>query len=887
MSALDEFLGRLKAMPAAQSKEIVEQANKYTKDMLWCPNVVREGGEAAGEVAPQILAEESEADELLYGGEAGGGKTDLLIGSALNRHRSSLLLRRLNAEVEGLADRIEEILTERGFTTPRKLYNSSLHTWKIRGRVIKLGGCQFLADRKKYQGRPRDLIAFDELANFLEAQYRFIIAWNRSTIPGQRVRVIAATNPPVTPEGLWIVKYWGAWLDPNHPSPAAPGELRWYTTIDDLDVEVDGPGPVQVDGVPLLDKAGHPIFPKSRTYIPAELVDNPDLVETGYGARLHALPGPLKAAMAEGDFSRGLVDDEWQVVPSDWIEQAMARWHEDGGARTPMTAIGVDIAQGGCFDDQTEILTDRGWLPFETIMGTEKVLTLNGMTAEWGSITQLHRYWHDGPMNLLDRPDLSFCITDNHQLLAKYPRGKWAIRRYDALPGAFVMPRATEWVGGNPENIEFESRYEMPNGGIRLKRWPFSFEDWARFLGWFIAEGCAFRENRKGGRWRINIAQKKGPKLERIAALLKRMGIIARRPASRSGMEFSINHIGEHLALTCGIHAANKRVPAYIKNASPCIIRAFLEEYRLGDGSVNSKGVASYVTTSKGLADDLQEVLAKLGRAGKMAVRQEAGSRFLIGNRSVVRKHRVYVVTERSAGSDCYILKLQVQRVRYRGFVYCVSTPLKTILVRRKGTVMWSGNSDQTVLAPRHGGWFARLQVFKGIDTPDGPSVAGLIFMTMRNGCEVILDVGGGYGGSTRDHLKQAFSPTLFNGAEAGMGRDRTGMIKFANRRAEAWFRLRDALDPNYGSNLALPPDTELKAELAAPRWKNTLSGALLEAKESIKSRISRSTDRADAVVMAWFARGKTNLVRNVIPGLQTKAIVSARRPPRWGRSGG
>jgi hypothetical protein len=78
-----------------------------------------------------------------------------------------------------------------------------------------------------------------------------------------------ASNPPTTAEGLWVVKYWGPWLDITHPNPAKPGELRWFTTVAGEDREVAGPGPHLI--------YGEPIYARSRTFIRATLSDNPDL----------------------------------------------------------------------------------------------------------------------------------------------------------------------------------------------------------------------------------------------------------------------------------------------------------------------------------------------------------------------------------------------------------------------------------------------------------------------------------------------------------------------------------------------------------------------------------------------------------------------------------
>lgn len=210
------------------------------------------------------------------------------------------------------------------------------------GRTVRFGGCQFEDDKERYKGTPYDLYGFDEIGDFTFTQYKFITAWNRSTKPGQRCRIVCAGNPPTRPEGLWIVQYWGAWLDPNHPNPAKPGELRWYIRgAGDEDIEVDGPGPHSVDW------EREEVFAKSRTFIPSSLSDNPDLANTGYRRMLDSLPIELRRAYRDGDFGAGIQDDDWQVIPTAWIEAAQQRWENVIPRRTQMTAMAVDVAPGG------------------------------------------------------------------------------------------------------------------------------------------------------------------------------------------------------------------------------------------------------------------------------------------------------------------------------------------------------------------------------------------------------------------------------------------------------------------------------------------------------------------------------------------------------------
>jgi hypothetical protein len=323
---LDGLLGKLAALPAAEKQRLADLAHKQLGAPAWVPNV-----------GPQSAAYDSPADELFYGGAAGSGKSDLGIGLALTQHRRALILRRVNKDAVKLVERASAILGHRDG------YNGQLQRWRLGegddARLIEFAGCEYEDDKQRFKGDPHDLIHFDEGTDFTYTQYRFIIGWNRSTVPGQRCRIVVASNPPTSPEGLWVIKHWGPWLDPMHARPAQPGELRWFTTSPDgADIEVDGPGPHLL--------GGEKVLARSRTFIPGKLADNPDLRETGYAAVLAGLPEELRRAYRDGDFSASIKDDEFQVIPTAWIEAAQKRW-KPTPPRAHMTAVGLDVAQGG------------------------------------------------------------------------------------------------------------------------------------------------------------------------------------------------------------------------------------------------------------------------------------------------------------------------------------------------------------------------------------------------------------------------------------------------------------------------------------------------------------------------------------------------------------
>lgn len=286
---------------------------------------------------PQSMAYESTADIIGYGGAAGGGKTDLACGKSLTQHRKVGVFRLNGTELTGVIDRFTELIGG------RQGYNGKDNIWRTRRAdgvtvQIEFGSFPNLGDEKKYQGRPHDLLIFDEAANMRQEQVRFLLGWLRTTIPGQRCQALLTFNPPTTAEGRWIIDYFGPWLDKKHPNPAKPGELRWFATVDGKDIEVES-GEV-------FEHNGEQIKPLSRTFIPSRISDNPYLMGTGYMATLQSLPEPLRSQMLNGDFQAGMEDDPWQVIPTTWVDAAMARWKRPDKLK-PMDSLGIDVARAG------------------------------------------------------------------------------------------------------------------------------------------------------------------------------------------------------------------------------------------------------------------------------------------------------------------------------------------------------------------------------------------------------------------------------------------------------------------------------------------------------------------------------------------------------------
>lgn len=168
------------------------------------------------------------------------------------------------------------------------------------------------------------------------------------------------------------------------------------------------------------------------------------------------------------------------------------------------------------------------------------------------------------------------------------------------------------------------------------------------------------------------------------------------------------------------------------------------------------------------------------------------------------------------------------------------------------------GGKDKFVLSPRHGTWFDQLIRIPGVEVPDGQTGAALVVKHRRDRAVVCIDVIG-WGSSTLNMLEEnSVQCQKVNGAYGSNEISEGSGLRFANYRSEITWRMREALDPNAKQPVALPPDSALKADLAAYKWKMTKAGIQVRSKEEMKAELGRSPDDGDAVIMANIAVLKT-----------------------------
>jgi hypothetical protein len=345
MTLLDEITAKIGGLDPKARQALVEQVMPLKQRMRFVPLP-----------GPQTEAYLSKADVLLYAGEAGSGKSGLLIGLS-QEHSRGIIFRRESSQTDGLEEFGRQVIGDSA------RYNGTDKEWTwADGKALKLAGMQLPSDWIKHAGRERDLIEYDEAGEFLRDQVASMLAWLRGP-EGQRCRMVLASNPPRTSDGYWMLEWFAPWLDINWPDRAEPGEIRWAVMVNGSPQWVAGPGMVEVDGE--MRSA------LSFTCIRASLKDNPYRDTPEYRARIDSLPEPLRSQLKYGDFTAGTEDAQNQAIPSEWIKEAMRRWKPQAPIGVPQCAIGVDVAQGGT--DQTVIATRHdGWYaPLEAVPGSE------------------------------------------------------------------------------------------------------------------------------------------------------------------------------------------------------------------------------------------------------------------------------------------------------------------------------------------------------------------------------------------------------------------------------------------------------------------------------------------------------------------------------------
>lgn len=267
---------------------------------------------------PQEAFLSTPADIAIYGGAAGGGKTWALLIEAIRHVQNALyggvIFRRVYPQIMnegGLWDESMALYPMLG-GIPVQTQTRWDFPW---GSSVRFAHMQYEKDKLQYQGSQIPFIGWDELTHFSESQFFFMLSRNRSMsgIPGY---IRATCNPDAE---SWVADFIAWWIDqretledetpnPSYGLPIAEraGVLRWFVRVNDQMHWADSPEELRER---FAELPAEDVQPKSVTFIPAKLSDNPALLaaDPTYRASLLAMPFVERERLLGGN---------WKVKPT-------------------------------------------------------------------------------------------------------------------------------------------------------------------------------------------------------------------------------------------------------------------------------------------------------------------------------------------------------------------------------------------------------------------------------------------------------------------------------------------------------------------------------------------------------------------------------------------
>ena len=375
----------------------------------------------------------------------------------------------------------------------------------------------------------------------------------------------------------------------------------------------------------------------------------------------------------------------------------------------------------GCYDENTEVLTEAGWKFFRDLEPMDKLAILvDGEHLKYEPPTDIISYDYEGDMYSLRTRGVNLLVTPNHNLYVSrgdsagtfpggatqksYPMEFTTYEKYYRKIKKFK--KGATWAGESPaiytvpEYVSFWNNSKNSKREYFLPSIEFPMEKWLSFLGWYVAEGCS---SLKRGEIAICLnGTDGGLEAKEVSSILQTLGISYKEHRRGSGTVLKIysRQLAVWLDDNCGHLAQNKKSPAFIKQLSPRLIKIYLDALYKGDGH---KSVTSNIltTVSKKLSDDVSELLLKAGYSFKISSRNRGLQAAYVLGRRIRSNFPVYEVnwlkkttTHSTTTHDTKESILEKEKmVYYKGKVYCATVPGNLLYVRREGIPVWCGNS--------------------------------------------------------------------------------------------------------------------------------------------------------------------------------------------------
>lgn len=346
-----------------------------------------------------------------------------------------------------------------------------------------------------------------------------------------------------------------------------------------------------------------------------------------------------------------------------------------------------------CYDEQSEVMTWEGWKPWPIVTEDTRFACLVNGRLEYHTPTQLISQDYDGVLLGGRTKRLNYLVTPNHRMYTRpycLPREcpEWRIELAETMEDKNRRLRCgghLPFVGTARESFELPVVEKLSNN---TKEFPaIDFDDWAEFMGWYLAEGHTTCDEARG-QYTTGISQSKRANPENcelIEELLNRLPFAWSYNDSMKCYIVSGKQLAVYLA-QFGF-CDDKWIPEEFLAGSISSRQRLFDALLRGDGRANKQGdINQFCSTSRALATDFQRLAFSLGWSCKLALEPDNRQERFLDNH-VVHLHASDERVLIRANGNYY-------RQNYRGKVYCAEVPGGLLYVRREGRCgFWCGNS--------------------------------------------------------------------------------------------------------------------------------------------------------------------------------------------------
>lgn len=366
--------------------------------------------------------------------------------------------------------------------------------------------------------------------------------------------------------------------------------------------------------------------------------------------------------------------------------------------------IGFDPAYGRnehgdchCLDDTAEILTKEGWKTYDQIQIGDVAVCFDHTTEEYsyGAVQNVIVKDHDGDAYHFHSRGLDFVTTPEHRVLTRNYR---RLRSGDKPAWQFKTAEHLSEGGANWR--------EIPIGGAVIGPGIEDLSlDMCRAIGWILTDGHmnvspylgnGAREGKLRKRPYIVLAQSldtnKGPvnvaqEMRDVMLKLCPNATIKERPATESQSAQVVIRINVKDAEVFApwLSVDSDRIPRRIlEEGSRAQLEALFQGIAEGDGSWHKRLGWIKISTGldKGLSDDVQELALKIGYSPSQSIQPPAEE----------HHHQQYLLNIARRKTHSYKVTDAIDKIHYKGKVWCVTVPTGAFVARRNGKVFVTGN---------------------------------------------------------------------------------------------------------------------------------------------------------------------------------------------------